>query len=167
MEGFTLTMFPPEAIQVLEHSQSRVVILDPPYYSFGTLMLCFGLATLAGGIFFTVRHLMAAFTVVLFVLTIALLLFGSYLATKKSTITLSREDGLLHIQRQFWGIKRPEASLRTADVRRVTVETLKYSRTLTVVMKSGESYALGDGSDRQGYQAAADAINDFLGVPAQ
>lgn len=160
-------MFPPEAIQVLEHSQSRVVILDPPYYSFGTLMLCFGFATLAGGIFFTMRHMMAAFTVILFGLTIAFFLFGSFLATKKATITLMREDGLLHIQRQFCGIKRPEASLRVADIRRVTVETLKYSRTLTVVMKSGESYALNDGSDRQGYQGAADAINDFLGVPAQ
>lgn len=160
-------MFPPEAIQVLEHSQSRVVILDPPYYSFGTIMICFGVATLAGGIFLTMRHVMAAFSIVLFVLTLGLLLFGSYLATKKSTVTLSKQDGLLHIQRQFWGMNRPEASLRSADIRRATVETLKYSRTLTVVMKSGESFALGDGSDRQGYQGAADAINDFLAAPAQ
>lgn len=160
-------MFPPEAIQVLEHSQSRVIILDPPYYSFGALMLFFGFVTLAGGIFLLARNLMAAFAVMLLVLTVALLIFGSYLATNKTLMTLSREDGLLRIQKQSWGFKRSEKAIRTADMRRVTVETLKYSRILTVVMKSGESYSLGNGSDRQGYQGAADAINDFLGAPAQ
>jgi hypothetical protein len=114
-----------------------------------------------------VRNMMTAFAVILLLLTVALFVFGSYLSTSKTTITLAREDGLLRIQKQVWGFKKPEASLRIADIRRAAVETLKYSRTLTVVMKSGESYALNDGSDRQGYQGAVDAINDFLGSPAQ
>jgi hypothetical protein len=142
------------------------VILDPPNYTFGAWLL-FVAAVALGIAIFVVRSSGLGSAAMPLVVALLLGAFGSYLATGKTTYTLSREDGLLHIQKCVWGMKRKESLLRLADIRRVTVETMKYAHILRVVLNSGESFNLGDGSDRQGYYGAADAINDFLGVPRQ
>jgi cobalamin biosynthesis protein CobD/CbiB len=158
-------MFPPEAIEVLERTDSRLIILDPPYYSFGAWVLFLGATSLAIGIVLLVRHAIPPLAWMLSGLSVLLFLFGSYLFTNKTSITLSRNDGMLTVQNAFWGINRPQSTLPLTDIRRATVETLKYARTIIVVMKSGQSFALANGSNRDGYYGAADAINSFLGVP--
>jgi hypothetical protein len=161
-----MTMFPSEAIQVIESSPSRLVILDPPNYAFGVWLLFLAAVALAITVF-VARGSGLGFAVIPLAFALLLGALGSYLATGKTTYTLSREDGLLHIQKCVWGLKRKETALRLADIRRVTVETMKYAHILTVVLKSGESFNLGNGSDRQGYYGATEAINYFLGVPQQ
>ena len=168
MSGVSPTdMFPPESIQVLENTHAKVVILDPPYYSFGTWILFLATCALVIGVVLVVRDVGTPFALLPFVIALVLALFGSYLATKKTTYTFSREDGLLRIQKQVWGRNRPETALRISDIRRATVETDKFSHILIIVLNSGESFSLGDGSNRQGYYGAADAINDFLGAPRE
>lgn len=162
-----MTMLPPEAIQVIENSQSKVVIVDPPNYSFGLWLLFLATCALAVGIVLLVRGLGVGFAALPFGVALALAAFGSFLATSKSTYTLSRPDGTLKIEHFAWGMKRKESSLRLSDIRRATVATFQYSHILTLVLNSGEDFSLGDGSNRQGYYGAADAINDFLGVPRE
>lgn len=158
-------MFPPEAIRVVVNTPSKVVIVDPPYYSLGTWMLFLGLCALLAGVFLASRSSVPVAGWLFILVAVGLGLFGTYLISSKTTITLTRDDGWLKSQREYWWIKRPDTGVRIADVRRVTVETMKYSHRLVLVMKSGEGLAVEDGSNRQGYYGAADAINDFLGVP--
>ena len=158
-------MFPPEAIRVVVNTPSKVVIVDPPYYSLGAWMLFLASCALVIGVVLLVRSIAPPIAWLLFLVTVGLGLFGSYLITSKTTITLTREDGWLKSQKEYLGMKRPETGLRLTDVRRVTVETVRYSHRLVLIMKSGDSFAVEDGSNRQGYYGAADAINDFLGVP--
>ncbi len=160
-------MLPSEAIQVIENSQMRVVVVDPPYYSFGVWVLFLATCALAIAVVLLVRGVSVGFAAIPFVIALSLAAFGSFLATSKTSYTLSRQDGLLRIQSSAWGMKRKETTMPLADVRRVTVETFQYSHILTVILKSGESFNLGDGSNRQGYYGAADAMNDFLGAPRE
>lgn len=162
-----MAIFPPEAIQVIENSQSKVVIVDPPSYSFGLWILFLATCALALAIVLLVKGLGVGFAAIPLVVAILLAAFGSFLATSKSTYTLSRQEGTLKIEHYAWGTKRRESALRLSDIRRATVETFQYSHILTLILNSGETFNLGDGSNRQGYYGAADAINDFLGVPRE
>lgn len=158
-------MFPPEAIRVVVNTPAKVVIVDPPYYTLGTWMLFLALCALLATGFFLARNIAPPVGWLFLLVTLGLGLFGAYLVTSKTTITLTRDDGWLKSQKEFWGMKRPETGVHIADVQRVTVETMKYSHRLVLIMKSGDSFAVEDGSNRQGYYGAADAINGFLGVP--
>ena len=157
-------MFPSESIQVLENTPSRVVILDPPNYAFGTYMLVLGACGAAIAIFLLYRRSLLPLGWMLMLIGFLLGVFGFYLLTNKRVITLSRSEGTLKIEKSAWGATRLQAMVPLNTIQRATVETVKYSRILMVVMRSGESYALGDGSNRQGYYGAENAINGFLGV---
>ncbi len=156
-------MFPPEAIQVLERSPSRVAILDPPYYSAGALVLFF--AVIVGGvaIFLFYRGFVPPVAVMLSLICLALGAFGSYLTTSKRMISLSRADGMLRVQKGAFGMSHPESAVPLDQIRKAIVENVRYTHTLVIVMKSGDVYSLGNASDRQGYFGAAEAINDLLG----
>ena len=94
--GFPVTMLPPEAIQVIDR-QTKVVIVDPPSYAFG-LWVLFLAACVAVAIVLLARGLGVGFAALPFVVALALAAFGSFLATSKSTYTLSRQDGTLKIK---------------------------------------------------------------------
>ena len=160
-------MFPSEAIQVLENSPSGVVILDPPYYSFGAYM--FFLALCSGGLAYFLYHrqILASLVPMLAVLALALAGFGSFLFTSKRLISLSRSDGMLRVERSKWGVKSLESTLALNQIRRTTVGSVRFNNFIVVVMQSGESFKLTDGSNRKGYYGAVDAINHFLGVSGE
>lgn len=160
-------MFPSESIQVLENTPSRVVILDPPNYSFGAYMVFLAVCGLAVAVFLFYRRSLLPLGWMLTLVAALLGTFGIYLLTNQRLITLSRAEGTLKIRKSAWGISRVQAEIPFNTVQRAAVETVKYSRILIVVMKSGESFALGDGSNRDGYYGAENAINNFLGVAAE
>lgn len=159
-------MLPPEAIRVIENSRTRLVVLDPPFYSFG-LWLAF-LAAVALVLMFVVAvKIRLAFGVIPLIFAIVLGGLGSFLCTNRTVYTFSRENGTLRTQNYAWGMKRNDTSLPLDSISRVTVETIQYNHVLTVILTSGESFNLGNGSNRQGYYGAADAINNFLEVSAR
>jgi hypothetical protein len=158
-------MFPSEAIRVVVNTPSKVVIVDPPYYSLGTWMLFLASCTMIICFILLRRSIMPPVTLLLLFVTLGLGLFGGYLISSRTTTTLTKEEGWLKSQRELYGIKRPETGVRLSDIRRVTVETVQYNHRLMLIMKSGDNFAVGDGSNRQGYYGAADAINDFIGAP--
>ena len=162
-------MFPSSAIQIVEQTQSRLVILDPPDYVLGSVILCFGLAGLvAVGLFFLFsRNINAPLALLASIPLLAFLCLGLYLLTGRTRVILSRNDGLLTLENQHFGLSPKQQSMPLDQIRRGVVETIRFNRRVVLVLRSGETVPLGDASNRDGYYAAADAINDFLGVPSQ
>lgn len=161
-------MFPSEAIQVLENTPSRVVILDPPYYSLGAIILIVAICIGSVACFLLFRGGVLTFIGLPFiVMAVILTVFGSFLLTSSRLITLSRSEGVLRIERSKWGMKSLEATIALNQIRRAAVGNVHFSNFIVIVMQSGESFRLGEGSNRQGYYGAVDAINHFLGVGGQ
>jgi hypothetical protein len=153
---------PFEAIQVLEHTPSRVVILDPPYYSLAIIVLAFAACAGAVAAFLYLRQMVVP-SALLLLIFLVLAGFGSFLMTRKRLISLDRSNGLLKIEKTTWGVSSVQATLPLDQIQKAIVENVRYTHSLVVVVKSGEAFALGGSSDRQGYFGAVDAINDFLG----
>jgi hypothetical protein len=160
-------MFPSESIKVLENTPSRVVIWDPPNYSFGAYMLFLGLFGIAIAVFLFYRRSLLPVSCMMLLTGVLLGVFSIFLLTNQRTITLSRPEGTLKIEKSSWGSKRVVAVLPVNTIQRVAVETIKFNRRLIAVMKSGESFSLGDGSNRDGYYGAENAINGFLGLAVE
>jgi len=156
-------MLPPEAIQVIENTPSRVVILDPPNYSFGAWLLF--MAVVVGGIaaFLFLRGFLPELSAILLLVFVALAAFGAYLMTSKRLISLSRSEGVLTVEKGTWGRSHLEATIPLERIRRADVQNIGYAHSIAIVMQSGEEFSLSDGSNRQGYSGAVDAMNDFLG----
>src|SRR5205085_10392741 len=85
-------MLPSEAIRVLEHAPSRVVILDPPYYSFGVYLLVLALCSAGAAYALLSRSLIPPLAWMLVLLAVALSAFESYLLTSHRRLILSRAD---------------------------------------------------------------------------
>ncbi|HUA20142.1 MAG TPA: hypothetical protein VMB25_15445 [Bryobacteraceae bacterium] len=138
------------------------MILDPPSYSAGAwivfIAVCVGLV----GLFLLFRGFLPAMGMLLLV-SFGLGALGAYLMTSKRVITLSRADGTMKIASSAFGRNKLEATFPLDQIRKVVVENVHFTHSLVAVTKSGDSFPLGDGSNRQGYYGAADAINDFLG----
>jgi hypothetical protein len=159
-------MLPSEAIQVIENTRSRIIVLDPPYYSFGIYLLVLGIISVTLGLVLFFRHNAASFAVTLVIVAVPLLAFGSFLMTAQRMIIMSRTDGALTLKKSKWGLTS-SVTLPLEQIRRVTVETIGYNQSLVIVTKAGESFSLGNGSNRKGYNGASDAMNDFLGSDAR
>jgi hypothetical protein len=159
-------MFPPETIQILERGQSRVVVSDPPYYTFAAIVIAFAVLLIIVGAVLILRTPLPQAGWIVVAVALIPTVVGLYMATSSTLITLAKDDGLMRIQRHSWGMRRAEQTVRSADIQRVTVERARNARLLVIVTKSGASIPAGNGSNRQGYYGAAEAINEFLGVPA-
>jgi hypothetical protein len=156
-------MFPSEAIQVLERSPSRVVILEPPYYSMGIWLFFLALLFGAAAAFLFYKGFLPALGIMFGLVVLGLGVFGTYLMTSKRLITVSRADGLLEVRTSSFGRTRVEGTLALDQVRKVVVENNRYANSLVVVKKSGEALSLDNGTNREGYYGAAEAINELLG----
>jgi hypothetical protein len=156
-------LFPPEAIQVVERSPLRVVIIDPPYYSAGAWILFFAVCVGLAASFLWYRGYLPPLAGMLLLVFLGLSVFGLYLMTSKRVISLSRTDGILRIEKGAFGMSHPEAAVPLDQIQKAIVENVRFAHSLVVVMKSGQAFSLGGSSDRQGYFGAAEAINALLG----
>src|SRR5262245_63792656 len=115
-------MFPSEAIKVIERTP-RVVIVDPPQYSFGVGMLCFAIVRLGAAAFFYSRNLMAPNGWASLAVGVALGLFAIFLVTSHRRITLSRSDGKLSVEKSSFGMTSTEGTATLSNIKHATVET--------------------------------------------
>jgi hypothetical protein len=164
--GGAALIFPPEAIQVIERTP-RVVIVDPPYYSFGSWTLFLAVLSLGLAIFLYSRDLMVPGGWLALLFALGLAIFGTFLVTSQSRITLSHKDGMLIVEKTSFGMTRTQATMKLSDIKRAVVGTAKYSHMIMVVLIDGQEYALGAGSNRQGYHGAVEAINDYIRASAR
>jgi hypothetical protein len=158
-------MLPSSAIRVIENGSSRLVILDPPYYSFAAQMLLMSaLATLAflaltrTEIYKEMRYKWWVPMIISGFIVLAMAMLAS-----RAYITLSRESGRMTIRRWICGIPQARIEFPLDTIRYATVENFSGARVVTVVLKSGEAVQLGNFTDQGGQFGAVDAINDFLG----
>jgi hypothetical protein len=162
-------MFPSSAIQVVEQTHSRLVILEPPEYLAGTIVLCFGLAgTAAAGAWLAFsRNVRAPLALASCVATLPFVFLGWYLLTSQTSVIFSRDEGVLKIENRSFGRLRDQQSISLSEIRRAVVETVRYNRRVILILRSGQVFPLGDASNGEGYYAAADAVNEFLGVRSE
>ena len=118
-------MLPAEAIQVVERTAERVVILDPPFTSMGVWVLLLGVAALAAAAFLYTRALMTPLGWIALAVAIALGPFAGNLLTSQRRYILSKPEGLLTIERTSWGVTGTQATIQLRDIRKAVVRDQK------------------------------------------
>jgi len=158
-------MLPSSAIRVIENTSSRLVILNPPYYSLGFnfLLLC---TVSALGFFLLTRtkiYTMMKFRWIIPSIICVFVVVALSLLFSKSYITFSKETGKMLVQRWSAGIPRGTVEVPLDQIKYVTVENFSGARTMTVVLTNGDTVRLGNFTDQGGEFGAVDTINGFLG----
>lgn len=153
-------MFPSSAIRVLEATSSKLVILDPPNYLLGGILVGAGVAL---AIWLLRGHSNAR---LLLIVLVPIFISGISALTSKTELEFSRDAGTLAIRSLRFGFYHGERLLPLASLRYATVEASRGARRLTLVMTSGSVLYPTGASAREGDYAAANAINDFIGTRA-
>jgi len=158
-------MIPSSAIQVVEQTPTRLVILDPPYYLVGGLILLVGLVgALQFGRAFTGGKQVLVSPWLTLLLVSPFVLVGLGLLTSRTVVTLSRDLGNATVDRRIFGLpwlkkEVPLADLRNAEIQRGHRQTKR----LALVLRNGSKIGLGAFTNVGGGQEqAAAAINAFL-----
>jgi hypothetical protein len=155
-------MFRLSDIRIAEQTVERLVVVDPPNYLGGIVMLAFTLVLLSavfpstdqtdgGGISWIALGL----GVFCLIITVALL-------TGRTEMSFSRQTGVMKLTGTYAWIPVRTAETAVDQVRHAEVETRRDGRSLIVVTHSGNVIRLGAFSRRGGYHEAANAINDFV-----
>jgi len=165
MAGFMLAMFPSSAVRVIESSSSKLVIFDPPYYTFAIQLFIMCAISAVGYFVFTrtqiYQEMRYKWWLPLLIGAFAALALG--MISSRSYITLSRDTGKMTIRRWVCGIPMRESEISLSRVRRAAVENFSGARIITVVLTDGTAIQLGNFTDQGGQFGAVDAINQFIG----
>lgn len=158
-------MIPSSAIQVIERTPDRLVVLDPPYYLVALLVLLISLGTALQ----FVRVMAGQVTRVSrmgLLLTVPFLLAGLGLLTSRTRVTFSRQAGIVTVERKRCGILLPRKEILLSDVRRAQVQIgARRTQCLILVFRSGSTMELTNFGTQGGRTEAANAINAFLSSP--
>jgi hypothetical protein len=154
------------AIRIIERTPSRLVILDPPSYVFGSVFLAIGIVFVLFALpFGRGTDGPAKFNWLAALMAAPFLLVGLINLTGQTTTTLSRETGNMMVDARYIGLRFSNANVPLTSVRQATVESGgRGSRRLVAVLENGHVILLTGNTDRQGHYEAAIAINEFLGI---
>jgi hypothetical protein len=160
-----MAILPSSAIQVVTQTSERLEILDPPRYLAGAVAVVVGVGLLWLGL--RKRDTAVPIHWPYIVLALAAIFVGLALITGRGYIVLSRSEGTLTIQKQYFGVYSFPVRIRLGDIRSAVVESDSDTghHKMILVLRSGEPVSVGTYTGQAGHYAAADAINDFLGVP--
>ncbi len=154
------------SIQILENSPSRLQVVDPPYYFAGAMFVLVALGICAMSLIRDdsttppSRVGWPAFLIAVPFLVVAAAMLGS-----QTAITLDRSSNLLDIQIRKFFLPTQHRAEPLAHLRRAEVASYEGTQTLILLFASGSKLPLGSYTDRGGYPAAAEAINNFLSAP--
>jgi len=151
-------MFASSVMHVVESTPTRLVILDPPYYLGGGILVLIGI--ILGAVLLNLR--IQNSTRVAMIVTIPIFVAGIGALTSQTTMTFSRETGTASIQRHWFGIPRNKIEVPLDSVRYATVQTQRGSRRFAIVLSSGRVLAPGSATTQGGEYDVTNAINDFL-----
>ena len=154
--GVPLIMFPSSAVQVIEQTGDRLVVVNPPYYVVGWCLILLALIMIGFRCFVSGANLWPG----LFIAA-PFLIAGLGMLTSSTTFSFSR-SGVVTVDRRTFGISRSTKQLRLQDIRSATVETGRNSRRLILVLTSGSVIPMGSLTSQQGNYKAASSINNFL-----
>lgn len=158
-------MLPSSALRVVDQSPSKLVIVDPPNYLVGLLLGFAAVLMLAVAIFLFRYHDARRIGAYLgIVLSLLFLFIAAWSGTGETTVTLSRDSGVLEVQPTSLGSPDQATQIPLSKIKRANVEALTSTRRLVLILDASEPVTLVDASGRDGYYQAADAINNFLHV---
>lgn len=156
-------MLPSSAIQVVERTASKLVVVDPPYYllGFGFLALC--VISLPVAFVIGLKYNVIKKVVIWWAVTsLPFLIAGLAFCTGKTILTFSRDSGNVTVARTYFGIPFRSRQFPLDLPVKAVVETARAGRSLVLLTRAGPPIAVTIFTDRGGYYEAAGAINDFL-----
>jgi len=153
--------FPSSALQAVEESGSRLVVICPPFYiaaafSFVLTIAAFVMIWIAAG-----RDLGQKGLLILLASETPFLLVSAGLATTGAVAVVDTQSGLLEVRSRVFGIGRRQ-SFPLSSVERADVQSGRGSQRLVFQLKDGSIVPLGFFTNQAGHGQAASAINHFL-----
>lgn len=156
-------MFTSSAIEVIERTPWRLVILDPPYYLLGAGLIATSLVALPFLWFLGSRYGVLSKALLWWVVvSIPFVAAGLALCTGRTVVTFSRETSRVSIERRYVGFAVRSRGYPLDHIARAAVETARAGRSLILLTRAGSPIVLTSITDRGGYYEAAQAINQFL-----
>jgi hypothetical protein len=155
-------MFSSSALRVVESTSSRLVIVDPPNYLLGAILLIVGI--LIGG--FLLKFKGQANLRLMLIVLVPLFIGAIGFVTSSTVVELSKASNNLTISRRRFGFTQSASVTPFSSLRFATVETSRGARRLALITNSGGVLHPSGAAARGGEYEAANAINDFLGVQA-
>jgi hypothetical protein len=148
-------------IRVIDHTPTRLIILDPPYYLLGGIFLLAAVALTVWGVI-SRKSASSAADWRASLLAIPLGIVAIVQLTSTTRIAFSREAGTMVLERRYAGITVRHEEVPIDRIRSSGVSSNDGNHSLFIELSSGQTVALTGNSDRVGHNAAADAINTFL-----
>lgn len=156
-------MLPSSAIQIIERTSSRLVVVDPPYYLIGIGLLATWAVSLPVVLAIGLKYEVTRKVMPWWLLgSLPFIVGGLMLCTGKTVLTFSRETGRVSIVRSYLGFSLRPQEIPLDQAAKAVVETARAGRSLVLLTRSGQPIALTSVTDREGYYEAANAINSFL-----
>jgi len=156
-------VIPSPAIRVVEQTSSKLVLLYPPNYLFGGMLLLVSLLLLfLTLVLYRIQVREPKVNWLTTGLGIFFILLGLLYSSNHTVFTFSREAGRLSISRSIFGITSRDTDVPLQDIRKAAVETTGNQRRLVLVMNSGSVLRMTFSTRQASYYATADVINAFL-----
>lgn len=151
-------MFASSVMRVVQSTPTRLVIVDPPYYLGGGILMLIGI--ILGAVLLNLK--VQNSTRIAVIVTLPIFIAGLGALTSQTVMTFSRETGTVSIQRRWFGFSRSKIEVPLDSVRYATVQTQRGSRRFAIVLTSGRVLAPGSATTQGGEYDVTNAINDFL-----
>lgn len=156
-----------DSVQVIEKTADRLTVLIPPFHSVAYAL--FFASALALVLIVSLRKAPSSTRVVLGGACLVLLVLAFYLITSSTLMVLSRPQHTLLIEHRAFGFEMSKKSYPLDDVVAFGLYSAKgyrgndLSHDISVELKSGREFGVvGVNTNQRGFEAAVEALNDFL-----
>ncbi|MGO9086261.1 MAG: hypothetical protein ACLP6G_13100 [Terriglobales bacterium] len=156
-------MFPSSAVRVIQDSNSRLTIVQPPFFAAGIAVLLLVLVG-AGVVYGMARATRAGSEVkwILLTSTIPFLCIAVAFLTARRVVVFDAVSQNVTLTRYLVGLRWKAMEVPLTQVSSATVVSGMGTHRLALTLNSGRSLSLGNYTSQAGYYEAANAINDFL-----
>lgn len=159
-------MFPSSEIRILERSNDQLRVVDPPFFSAGTLIIALAVIGILIPVLFRRTHRGDGNLWVILLVAAPFIVIAIAFATSQTTVVFNRYTNSVDIRHQTLGITRARSSLKLDQVSAAGVMEgagkQKGTYFLYLVLRNGKQIPLGSYSSQRGHVATAEGINEFL-----
>lgn len=160
-----MAMLPKSGFEVIRASADDLTVVAHPHYWLVTLAAGVVLVGIIVGIAGLRKSSFSSAGVGGFLLLLGVFLLSG--AMGHGQAHFDKRQGVVSFDRTGFLFRSEHMNFSLNDVRYATVETMQGSYRFVVVFKGGGREAVAAGSGAKGQYAAADAVNEFLGVFAE
>jgi hypothetical protein len=159
-------MFPSSEIQILERSNDQLLMVDPPFFSAGVLIITLALIGILVPVLVRRAHREDGNPWTILIAAVPFLVIAIALATSRTTVVFNRHTNSVDIQHHTFGITRSQSSFKLDQISAAGVMEgegkKKGTRLLYLLLRNGKQIPLSSYSSQQGHAAVAEGINEFL-----